>query len=108
MGPADVSYRFRRLPSTFRYFPRAVFGRRHALVPDGQSVPRLEGSVESVSADAGHLARYREICGFADDGNLPATYPHVIAMPLQFAILTHRGSSCASWDSSTSRTKSSR
>ena len=82
MGPAVVSYRFRRLPSTFRYFPRAVFGRRNALVPDGQSVPRLEGSVESVSADAGHLARYREICGFADDGNLPVTYPHVVAMPL--------------------------
>ena len=53
MGPAVVSYRFRRMPSTFRYFPRAVFGRRSALVPEGQSVPRLEGSVESVSAMRG-------------------------------------------------------
>jgi hypothetical protein len=89
MGPAVVSYRFRRLPSTFRYFPRAVFGRRNALVPEGQRVPRLEGSVESVTADTGHLARYREICGFDDNANLPVTYPHVVAMPLQFAILTH-------------------
>jgi acyl dehydratase len=89
MGPADVSYRFRHLPSAFRYFPRAVFGRRHALVPEGARVPRLEGRVERVRVNGRHLARYREICGFSDDGFLPVTYPHVLAMPLQFAILTH-------------------
>ena len=89
MGPAAVSYRFQRLPSVFRYFPRAVFGRRYALVPDGATVPRLEGSVASVRASRRHLARYREACGFTDDGRLPITYPHVLAMPLQFAILTH-------------------
>ncbi len=89
MGPAVVSYRFQRLPSVFRYFPRAVFGRRHALVPDGESVPRLEGSVARVRASRSHLARYRDVCGFTDDGCLPITYPHVLAMPLQFAILTH-------------------
>jgi acyl dehydratase len=89
MGPAVVSYRFKRLPSAYRYFPRAVFGRRSALVPDGEAVPRLEGRVEAVDANAGHLARYRDVCGFADDGCLPITYPHVITMPLHFAILTH-------------------
>ena len=89
MGAAVVSYRFERLPSVFRYFPRAVFGARSALVPEGQGVPRLEGSVEWVRASTRHLARYREICGFRNDGLLPITYPHVIAMPLQFAILTH-------------------
>ncbi len=89
MGPAVVSYRFRRLPSAYRYFPRAVFGRRSALVPDRQPVPRLEGRVDRVTAQARHLARYRAICGFTDDGCLPITYPHVIAMPLHFAILTH-------------------
>ena len=89
MGPAVVQYRFDRLPSAFRYFPRAVFGRRSALVPDGEVVPRLEGRVEAVRAQRRHLARYREICGFADDGCLPIAYPHVLAMPLHFAILTH-------------------
>jgi acyl dehydratase len=89
MGPAVVQYRFKRLPSVFRYFPRAVFGRRSALVPDGEGVPRLEGRVEAVRAALGHLARYRAACGFADDGFLPVTYPHVLAMPLQFAVLTH-------------------
>src|ERR1700752_1524159 len=90
MSRAAVSLQFDRLPSVFRYFPRAVFGRRAALVPDGQTVPRLEGQVAQVTPRAGHVARYREICGFADDGLLTITYPHVLAMPLHIAMLTHR------------------
>lgn len=89
MGTAAVHYRFQRLPSTFRYYPRAVFGRRAALVPEGASVPRLEAGVESVAARAAQVSRYREVCGFADDGQLPIAYPHVLAMPLHIAMLTH-------------------
>lgn len=89
MGPAAVSYRFRRLPSSCRFYPRAVFGKRTTLVPEGRSVPRLEASVESVMARRSHLARYRQVCGFDHDGNLPITYPHVLAMPLHVALLTH-------------------
>lgn len=89
MGPAVVSYRFQRMPAVSRYFTRALLGRRSALVPEGQGVPRLEGSVATVRASRRHLDRYREVCGFSDDRLLPITYPHVVAMPLQFAILTH-------------------
>ena len=89
MRPAVVNYRFRRLPSVFRYFPRAVFGQRGVLVPDGQTVPHLAGSVESVRARPNHLVRYRGVCGFTDDGHLPITYPHVLAMPLHYALLTN-------------------
>src|SRR5262245_41466398 len=89
MGPAVVQYRFEHLPSAFRYFPRPVFARRHELVPHGERVPGPEGSAESVHAGRRHLGRYREVFGLADDGCLPIAYPHVLAMPLQFAILTH-------------------
>jgi acyl dehydratase len=89
MGPAAVSYQFKTLPSSFRYFPRAVFGRRSALVPDGQAVPRLEAGVERVRARAAHLARYCRVCGFDEAGTLPIAYPHVLAMPLHVALLTH-------------------
>ncbi len=83
MGRAAVDYRFERLPSAFRYYPRAVFGRRAALVPEGRTVPRLRGQRRKRCARAGsHLARYRKVCGFGDDGSLPITYPHVLAMPL--------------------------
>jgi len=89
MGRAAVSYRYKRLPTSLRFYPRAVLGRRAALVPDGQTVPRLEASVDTVAARLGHLGRYREVCGYADDGRLPIAYPHVLAMPLHVALLTH-------------------
>jgi len=89
MGRAAVDYRFQRLPSAFRYYPRAVFGRRATLVPVGSTVPRLQGSAEVVRARLSHLARYRGVCGFAADGSLPITYPHVLAGPLHMALLTH-------------------
>jgi acyl dehydratase len=89
MRRAAVDLRFTSPPSAFRYYVSAVFAKRATLVPDGESVPRLQGSAESVVARLSHLARYRRVCGFADDGNLPITYPHVLAMGLHVALLTH-------------------
>lgn len=39
---------------------------------------------------AGPLAAYRRICGFADSGALPVTYPHVLAFPLAMRLMTRR------------------
>lgn len=89
MARAAVSYRFERAPSTVRYYPRALFGRRVGQLPPGSSVPRLEGEVAAIGVDAGHLARFRAVCGYADDAHLPIAYPHVLATPLQVAIATH-------------------
>ncbi len=89
MERAAVSYKFERAPSAMRYYPRALFGRRVATLPPGVTLPRLESEVASLRIRARHLARYRAICGFADDGQLPVTYPHVLAAPLQTALATH-------------------
>ncbi|AQT07450.1 acyl dehydratase [Pseudomonas protegens] len=43
-----------------------------------------------ISLAPGQLAGYRKVCGFADNGLLPATYPHVLAFPLQMQLLTTR------------------
>lgn len=88
MGRANVEFCFERPPNVYRYYPRAIFGRRESLVPPGVTVPRLQASAGAVEASAGHLRRYREVCGFNDDHLLPLTYPHVLAMPLIVAILT--------------------
>ena len=40
--------------------------------------------------DPKHLERYRQVCGFRDDGLLPPTYPHILAFPLQMALLTDK------------------
>ncbi|EMB2820928.1 acyl dehydratase [Pseudomonas aeruginosa] len=43
-----------------------------------------------VTVDPKHLERYRQVCGFRDDGLLPPTYPHILAFPLQMALLTDK------------------
>lgn len=90
MGRAAVRYAFNRLPSAAIYYPRALLGPRHALVPDGVEVPRLEGTAAEVRASARHLARYNKVCGFDGIDRMPISYPHVLAMPLHIALLTHR------------------
>lgn len=41
-----------------------------------------------VDVDPQKLAAYRKVCGFTDNGLLPATYPHVLAFALQMQLLT--------------------
>jgi acyl dehydratase len=40
--------------------------------------------------DPEQLASYRQLCGFGEGGLLPATYPHVLAFPLQMQLLTSK------------------
>ncbi|NEE38208.1 hypothetical protein G3M53_74025, partial [Streptomyces sp. SID7982] len=55
-------------------FKRA--GRADATLPPG----RLTRPAAPVAP--GPLAAYGRICGFAESGPLPLTYPHVLAFPL--------------------------
>ncbi|MCY1273756.1 MaoC like domain protein [compost metagenome] len=53
----------------------------------GRQLPG-HGLRSQVRVDPQHLERYRQVCGFADDHLLPPTYPHILAFPLQMALLT--------------------
>lgn len=88
MQPAPVSLRFSTLPSIWTSYPRALIGRRPALVPTGQTVPAIEARIERLAVNIAHLRDYRRVCGFGEDGHLPLTYPHIMATPLQLAMLT--------------------
>jgi acyl dehydratase len=89
MGQDAIQHHFHVAPGVWRYYPRALFARRVALLPAGVTVPRLEADVDAVEIRRGHLQRYREVCGFAANGRLPVTYPHVLAMSLHLALMTH-------------------
>ncbi|MDR8366864.1 MULTISPECIES: MaoC family dehydratase [Pseudomonas] len=41
-----------------------------------------------VNVDPKRLEAYRKVCGFADNGLLPPTYPHILAFALQMQLLT--------------------
>ncbi|MGH8436027.1 MAG: MaoC family dehydratase [Pseudomonas sp.] len=66
-------------------FARAVLRRGVT----GQTLPS-RGLRCSIGVEPRHLARYRELCGFRDDGRLPPTYPHILAFALQMQLLTEK------------------
>lgn len=65
---------------------RAALG---AVGPRSSTLPDtvLDRAVE---VDRTHLADYARVCGFAVDDALPATFPHVLAFPLQVELMAGR------------------
>jgi acyl dehydratase len=53
----------------------------------GGEIPELELELAGVKTDPAALAAYAKVCGFALRDHLPPTYPHVLAFPLQMAVM---------------------
>jgi hypothetical protein len=72
-------------PSLRVLYPKAVltgFRRKGGELPDtGYTLP-------GVTIDGAHLAAYNRVCGFRLTDELPATYPHVLAFPLQIKLMS--------------------
>ena len=83
-----VSMNFASPPSVLCALPKMFFARRPTHVPKGQTLPLIEARIEGLSARPDNLESYRRVCGFAGDGKLPITYPHIMTMPLHVAMLT--------------------
>ena len=86
------------IPRIRSLYPRAVAGTAMSLASrlpglGGGRLRRLpdeELLVTGVEVDPGHLAAYCRVCGLEPSGWLPLTYPHVLAFPLQLALMTRR------------------
>jgi len=50
----------------------------------------IEAEAGALVAEPARLAAYGEICQLPDDGQLPLTYPHVLAGGVHMAMLLHR------------------
>jgi acyl dehydratase len=53
----------------------------------GGEIPDLDLTLEGVTVEPADVAAYAEVCGFALRDHLPPTYPHMLAFPLQMAVL---------------------
>jgi len=88
---SDVNFReLRHAPAMPVNFAKAVL---RARVKPGKNpqLPNVGLRLNDVGLDAGHLAAYRKVCGFSDDGRLPITYPHMHAFPLHMALMMEDG-----------------
>ncbi len=54
----------------------------------GGEVPELTLVLNAVSVDRDRLASYARVCGFSLRDSLPATFPHILAFPLQLSLMT--------------------
>lgn len=74
-----------RPPSTAAGYRRAVLGLgRHRPSMLGDAVLQ----VAKVGTDPDALAEYDRVCGFRLSGQLPVTYPHVLAFPLAMHLMS--------------------
>nr|WP_246215388.1 MaoC/PaaZ C-terminal domain-containing protein [Modestobacter muralis] len=56
----------------------------------GGALPGTRLARAGVAVDPARLAAYSAVCGFPLTGELPVTFPHVLAFPLQTALMTER------------------
>ncbi|HVV13995.1 MaoC family dehydratase [Amycolatopsis sp.] len=63
-----------------------------ALLPrsEGDSLPDTEYLRTGIEIDPAHLAAYNQVCEFRLADELPVTYPHMLAFPLQMALMTQQ------------------
>src|SRR5437763_10201953 len=54
----------------------------------GKDVPDLALRIKAVAIDPERLTAYNRVCGFDLRDVLPATYPHILAFPLQLSLMT--------------------
>jgi len=77
-------------PSLATLYPKALLG-GVLRKPSGGELPDTELVRTGVVVDPAHLAAYNTVCGFRLSDELPATYPHMLAFPLQMALMTEPG-----------------
>jgi acyl dehydratase len=81
----SIHLRFGKLPSGLACYPRVVFTHRPPLT-EVRDPPEFHAHVERVVLSAANMRRYARNCGFAPTDGVPATYPHILAMPLHLKI----------------------
>ncbi|MPQ97860.1 hypothetical protein GB931_07965 [Modestobacter sp. I12A-02628] len=73
-------------PSMAQLFARAALTARGR----GGDLPDTRIARTGVTVEAARLAEYVRVCRFALGDTLPVTYPHVLAFPLQVALMSDR------------------
>lgn len=75
-------------PATWRLLARAARSMLQGDAGEGARLPDEAIVRPDVAIDRDHLAAYARVCGFDLTDTLPSTYLHVVAFPLQLALLT--------------------
>jgi len=80
-----ISLHFTSAPAIAPSYLKILLARKPAF--GGGAVPHIEARLDHFSVQRRHLARYRRVCGDRESGQLPITYPHVLATPIHLAMI---------------------
>lgn len=75
------------LPSMLSIYRRAIMKKRDPSYQVGDAMADLALRIAKVSIDQKKLNAYNRVCGFARGDTLPATYPQILAFPMQLEML---------------------
>ena len=79
---------FSQLPKPYLAYPKVVQGLIFKK-PKGEKVlPQVEYMVDSFNVDPKHLKAYNAVCGFKNNGYIPAIYLAVLSQSLQMHMMT--------------------
>lgn len=79
---------FSQLPKPYLAYPKVIQGLIFKK-PKGEKVlPQVEYVVDSFKVDQKHLKAYNEVCGFKNNGYIPAIYLAVLSQSLQMHMMT--------------------
>lgn len=79
---------FSQLPKPYLAYPKVIQGLLFKK-PKGEKVlPQVEYVVDAFKVDQKHLKNYNDICGYENNGYIPATYLAVLSQSLQMHMMT--------------------
>ena len=79
---------FAQLPKPYFAYPKVIQGLIFKKQKSKKLLPEAEYIVDSIQIDREHLNTYKTVCGFQDNGNIPAIYLAVLSQSLQMHMMT--------------------
>jgi acyl dehydratase len=79
---------FSQLPKPYLAYPKIVQGLIFKKPKGDKVLPQVEYVVDSFKVDPKHLKAYNEVCGFKNNGYIPAIYLAVLSQSLQMHMMT--------------------
>lgn len=79
---------FSQLPKPYLAYPKVIQGLVFKKPKGSKILPQVEYVVDSFQIDQQHLRDYNEVCGFQNDGFIPAIYLAVLSQSLQMHMMT--------------------
>ncbi|SSQ38721.1 Acyl dehydratase [Acinetobacter baumannii] len=79
---------FSQLPKAALAYPKVVQGLIFKKPQGPKILPQVEYVVDRLEIDQSHLKAYNEVCGFQNNGFVPAIYLAVLSQSLQMHMMT--------------------